>query len=127
MTGITFDGIASTQYLVSTESGSNVQATSGTFQVVSNANGNLKSAGVGSPITYGALVQAGVAGPLLAATGSIVFGRQFADKTFAVTVTPRLSGTLPWSVASGNTIYTVSGITVNGQSGLQFNWIAVGL
>jgi len=110
--------------LVQTVSGVHTRTSSTTY--VDN-NGAIVSNSVGSPATYGALVQAGKAGPLLAATGSIVFGRQFADQTFVTTVTPSESGTLPWSVASGTTTYTVSGITVNGQSGLSFHWVAVGL
>jgi len=94
---------------------------------LNDGNGALLPSSTGSPAVYGAMIQAGKAGPLLAATGSVVFGRQFSNQTFVVTVTPSESGTLPWSVASGNTTYTVSGITVNGQSGLSFHWTAVGV
>ena len=130
MAGITFDGIPSTQKDSSNFSGTNVLAVTGSFTNVrgtfTNLNGALASAGIGSPITYGALVQAGVAGPLLAATGSIVFGRQFANATFVTVITPQVSGTLFPYVSSGTTTYTVSGITFGAQSGLAYNWVAVG-
>lgn len=99
---------------------------------LTDANGVLLPAsvgatGAGSPGSFGAFVQAGVAGPLLAATGSIVFGRAFANSGFVVTITPQVSGTLYPFVSSGTTTYTVSGITFGAQSGLSYNWIAVGL
>ena len=100
---------------------------SGTFGRIGNANGAIFPASTGSPAVFGAFIQAGKAGPLLAATGSVVFGRQFTNQTFVVTVSPSESGTLPWSVSSGNTTYTISGITVNGQSGLSFHWMAAGV
>lgn len=121
MAGLTYDGIPSTQTDSSNFSGTNV-----TVSTITNANGTVQSAGVGSPITYGAIVQAGTAGPLLAATGSIVFGRQFSSTGFIVTITPQVSGTLFPYVVSGTTTYTVSGITFGAQSGLAYNWVAVG-
>lgn|SRR3990167_79064 len=117
MAGLTYDGIPSTEIDSTTFSGANFYAT----------DGQLLSNGLGSPATYGAKIQAGTAGPLLGATGSIVFGTQFADTSFVVTITPQVSGTLYPYVASGTATYSVSGITYGGQSGLAYNWIAVGV
>jgi hypothetical protein len=99
---------------------------------INNANGALLPASVGnaaagSPGLFGAFVQAGVTGQLLAATGSIIFGRAFSNGSFVVTVTPQVSGTLYPYVVSGTGTYSTSGITIGGQSGLAYNWIAVGL
>ena len=92
-----------------------------------DANGLLNSASVGSPSVYGAFVQAGEGGPLLAATGSLVFGRAFSDSSYKLVITSQESGTLFWKVASGTGTYSTSGATVAGQSGLKFNWVAVGI
>lgn len=124
------DGIPSLEVLSTLVSGTNTQATTGSFTnvraTIANTDGTIYSAGVGSPITYSAIVQAGVAGPLLAATGSIVFGRQFANATFRTVITPQVSGTLYPYVVSGTGTYSVSGITFGAQSGLSYFWVAVG-
>ena len=109
----------------------NVSAVSGTFTRLNNPNGQLLSTIVGmspagSPGTYGALVQAGVTGELLAATGSIKFPISFTSLP-TVTVTCQRSGTLFPYIVSGTGTWTTSGVTIGGQSGLAYNWIAVGL
>lgn len=133
MAGLTFDGIASTRIDSSVFSGASLQVTSvsGTnFNLagsITDTNGRLQSAALGSPATFGAFVQAGTAGQLLAATGSIVFGRAFSNSNFIVTITPQTSGTLYPYIVSGTGTYSTSGITYGGQSGLAYNWIAVGV
>lgn len=131
MAGLQYDGIPSTQTDSSTFSGTSALGTTGSFTnirgTLTSTDGAVYSAGVGSPITYGAIVQAGTAGPLLGATGSIKFGRQFTNASFIVTITPQVSGTLYPYVVSGTTTYTVSGITYGAQSGLSYNWVAVGV
>lgn len=132
MAGLAFDGIPSTQTDSSNFSGTNVYATtiSGVnYNItgsISDANGRVTSSSTGSPATFGAFIQGGQGGPLLAATGSVVFGRLFSSSAYSLVISPNISGTLPWSVASGTGTYSTSGATVNGQSGLFFNWIAVG-
>lgn len=137
------DGIASSEKLSSVFSGTNVYASTGSFTNVTlggsvtagrlgDSNGPIFSAsvgaaGAGSPGTYGTIVQGGVAGPLLAATGSIIFGRAFSNSSFVVTITPQVSGTLFPYIVSGTTTYTVSGVTFGAQSGLAYNWMAIGL
>lgn len=148
MAGLAVDGIPSTQIDSSNFSGTNVYASTGSFVTVvsttgsltniilggsiiagrlNDGNGAIFSADVGSPATFGAIVQAGTAGQLLAATGSIVFGRQFSNSSFIVTITPQTSGTLYPYIVSGTTTYTISGVTYGGQSGLAYNWIAIGV
>lgn len=131
MAGITFDGISSTRHDVSTVSGAVGQATVGSYTnlrgTYASTEGAVVSASTGSPATFGARVQAGVAGPLLAATGSLRFGTAFVSSDYALTVTGQTSGTLPWFVLSGTGTYSTSGATVQGQSGLSFYWVAVGL
>jgi len=130
MGGITFDGIASTERDSSIFSGTNFLVGGSVIaKRVNDSNGAIFSSNLGSPSTYGAFVQAGIAGPLLAATGSIVFGTNFSNQNFAITVTPIGSTVVPASVQSGTTIYTVSGVTINGQSGTNaiYSWIAVGI
>lgn len=131
MAGTTFDGIASTQRLSSEFSGAQVSATTGSLtnlRVTTLVSTGAVQAGiVGSPATFGAFVQAGEGGPLLAATGSLVFGRAFTDSSYKLVVTAQESGTLHWKIASGTGTYSTSGATVAGQSGLKFNWVAVGI
>jgi hypothetical protein len=131
MTGALKDGLSSLEILSDTFSGSNSQGVTGSFGTIRVttlvATGQVTGgATVGSPSVNGAFVQAGEGGPLLAATGSLVFGRLFTDSSYKLVISPQISGTLPWAVASGTGTYSTSGATVTGQSGLKFNWIAVG-
>ena len=78
-------------------------------------------------VDEGQFVQAGFAGPLVATTGSIVFGRQFSNGNYILTITPTRSGTAVPAVTSGTATVTVSGADFTGGSGTSYNWIAVGL
>lgn len=128
MAGLLFDGIPSTENDSSTFSGTNfLVGGSLVANRINDSNGALFSASVGSTAVYGAKVQAGTAGPLLAATGSIVFGTLFSNSNFVTVITPQVSGTLYPFIVSGTTTYSTSGITYGGQSGLSYNWIAVGV
>lgn len=144
MAGITYDGIPSTQNDSSTFSGTNFQGTTfsgatfiGSFTGrAGDSNGAIFSSiygatTPGSPGTYGVKVQAGRAGPLIAATGSIVFPVLFTNRDYIVTLSPEspvadgLGSTVPY-ISSGIS-HATSGCTINAGSGFVYNWIAVGI
>ena len=143
MAGLTFDGIPSTRNDSSTFSGTNFQGATfsgatfiGSFTGrAGDSNGAIFSSiygasTPGSPGTYGVIVQAGRVGPLIAATGSIVFPVAFTNRDYVVTCTPEspladgLGSTVP-SISSGIT-HATSGCTINAGSNFIYSWIAVG-
>ena len=133
MAGLTYDGIPSTRSDSSTFSGTDFQGVTGSFTNVrtggsivagrlNDGNGAIFSTSVGSTATYGAVVQAGSSMALLATTGSLTFGRVFADTNYYLVLTPTRSGTSPWGVLTNST----SGAEIYGASGGVYNYIAVG-
>ena len=146
MAGLTYDGIPSTRFDSSTFSGAEFQGVTGSFtnirtggsivaQRINDGNGAVFSAiygatTPGSPGLYGPLVQAGRVGPLIAATGSIVFPIAFTTRDYVVTLTPEspvadgLGSTVPY-VSSGIT-HATTGCTINAGSPYIYSWIAVG-
>ena len=141
------DGLASLQNFTSQVSGAEIQGTSGLFTQldgttlggtnitvigsVTDADGRLRNTILGSAGTFGAFVQAGTTGPLLAGTGSAVFGRAFLTRNYIVTVSPidplndGLGSTVPYTL-SGIT-HATTGCTITGVSGTRYQWIAVGI
>ena len=118
-------------------SGLNVFAQgSGVFGRVSTTDGAVFSSVYGavtpgSPGTFGVTIQAGRVGPLIAATGSILFPRAFTNRDYIVSVSAEgpfadgLGSLVPY-VSSGIT-HATSGCTINAGSGYVYNWVAVGL
>lgn len=144
---MTFDGIASTQYFSTQVSGTRFQGTSGTFTQldgttvggtnitvtgsITDAVGRLRSAGVGSVVTYGAFVQAGSVATTAGSTGTITFGTNFAGSvTYFLCITPGsnalanagVGSTVPYTSA-----ITRSGANIVGAASTVYNWIAAGL
>lgn len=98
---------------------------------LNNDDGIVESNIIGSPAVYSSLVQAGFTGPLVAATGSAVFGKAFTNRGYVVTVSPATPvvdgiGSIVPQVTSGIT-HATTGCTIIGQSGASYHWIAVGL
>lgn len=147
MAGLTYDGIPSTQTDSSNFSGTNVLGVTGSFTNVtvggSIVAGRINDANnavfsviyggttPGSAGTYGARVQAGRVGPLIAGTGSIVFPLAFTNRNYVVSlaaegpVADGLGSTVPY-ISSGIT-HATSGCTINAGSGYVYNWVAVGI
>ena len=140
MAGLTYDGIPSTQTDSSNFSGTNFLGVTGSFTNVtlggsviagrlSDGNGTLFSANVGSPATYGAIVQGGIVGPFTNGSLNITFGRNFADANYGISVIALGSlAVLPY-VFSGTSLHTTSGTWVGGQSGTNaiYGYVAVGV
>ena len=129
------DGLASTQIFTSQVSGTESQHTTGSFTnlrvstIFSTAAGQV--AVLGSAGTFGAIVQAGFTGPLLAATGSAVFGTAFTNRDYIVSVSPisplndGLGSTVPYTLSGIS--HATTGCTITGVSGTKYQWIAVGI
>lgn len=124
------DGLASNQILSIQTSGVDSQATNGSYTnlrvTTLVSTGVIGAAIVGSPAVFSGFIQAGTAGPLVATTGSIVFGRLFTTSNYVATITPQRSGAAVPAIISGTTTQTVSGADFVGGSGTTYNWIAVG-
>lgn len=84
----------------------------------------------GSPGTFGAIVQAGRVGPLIAATGSIVFPIAFTNRNYVVTLSPEspigdgVGSTVPYTLSGVS--HATSGCTITAVSGTAYLWVAVG-
>ena len=128
---------AGTMYILAL-SGTNVFASDNVIgSGVSSAEGGIQSVNygadaAGSPSVFGAFIQAGRAGPLIAATGSIVFGKAFTTDDYIITISPEspivdgLGSIIP-IVTSGNLLHSVSGCTFAAQSGGKYVWTAIGI
>ena len=142
MAGLTYDGIPSTQIDSTNFSGANAYHTIGSFtdiraagsfigQRLNEPNGAVFTASLGSPGGFGAIVQAGFAGPLVNTTGSAVFARAFTNRDYIVTVSPitplndGLGSTVPYTLSGVS--HATSGCTITGVSGTTYQWIAVGI
>lgn len=130
MAGITNDGIASTERDSSTFSGTLILGAtiSGTALRGSltggynDGNGAVYSVGVGSPITYGAKIQAGSAVTSAGSLAVVQFGAGFATNQYKLVLTGiDSSGT---AFISGTV--RASGCTIVGAPSLVYNWIAIG-
>lgn len=134
------DGLASNQILSIQVSGVDSQATNGSFAnlrltsstvtgSVADSEGRFRSISIGSPSTFGGMVQAGQTGPIGNGSGIITFGRSFSAANYAITVTALGSlATVPY-VFSGTAVFTTSGCVFGGQSGTNaiYGYVAVGL
>lgn len=134
------DGLASLQTYSSEVSGAQVSYTVGSIVTlrttnvigvgsVSDVDGRIRSVGVGSPISYGAFVQAGQVGPIANGSGIITFGRSFSNTSYAITLTALGSLAILPYVFSGTAVFTTSGCVFGGQSGTNaiYGYVAVGL
>ena len=135
MAGLTYDGIPSTQIDSSNFSGTNYLGETGSFTNVrgtfTDTLGALFSVGTGSPITYGAKIQVGIGSTNAGNSGVALFGTQFANTNYAITITPTRSyiGTgdhagSPYYISG---VRNVSGALIIGPTGTTFAFIAVGL
>ena len=128
------DGISSSELLSSVVSGTESQFSTGSFAnarvgtnftaagSLSDGLGRVRPLGAGSPTVYGKYLQTG---SMTASdvSVSVVFGTAFAAIP-RVVVSSTQSGTLSDGAWVGSTITT--GFNFWGQSGLAYNYIAVG-
>lgn len=94
-----------------------------------DANGALFSANVGSPPSYGAIVQAGSVETGAGSTATILFGREFAGSIWFISVTPGSNGLGrgAGSVVPHLTTVTRSGANIIGAASVKYDWVAIGL
>ncbi len=110
------------------QSGTNttlVQATSGTFTRVSDANGEVISTSVGSPVVYGPKMQVGTVATAAGSSVTIEFGTQFATGGYKISVTAGSVLTTQSAYISGTR--NVSGCLLIGGASTRYDFIAVGL
>ncbi len=130
MAGITYDGMSSTLRTSSTYSGTSFLGDTGSFATgvrsptIANTTGTLRSAGTGSPSTFGAFVQGGTVVTTAGSAGTIEFGTAFATTSWFGILTAGSVGGVNQAYISGTR--NVSGAAIVGGPSITYNYLAIG-